>query len=252
MIRLRALSAFKAFREHPPFSPSSAGGGLCLPRNIRTVSLAGSRSKHSDVSNQPKLCPSCSSLLPTALPVCSKCSYIEPIPQSMTYHEMLGTPYEPNPFLVNVPQLKMQLRAVQTVVHPDRWVSRPSDQQAIAAAMSSRVNEALYRLTDPLRRVEYILAREGHASEETDSIDDAELLMAVMEAREALDCAKSAEDVAKITAETDVKVQEVLEEIKQLVAAKNWPALRKATVKLRYLRRIEVAAAAWPEVISDH
>lgn len=47
----------------------------------------------------------------------------------MTYHEMLGTPYEPNPFVVDVSQLKQQLRAVQAVVHPDRWVSRPSVSQ---------------------------------------------------------------------------------------------------------------------------
>ncbi|KAH9849752.1 Co-chaperone Hsc20 [Lenzites betulinus] len=251
MFRLRALASFNLLRAPLPSLRYSNGRRAYLSRHIPTVARVGSRNKHTDVSKCPKLCPSCSSPLPTALPVCSNCSFIEPIPQSMTYHEMLGTPYEPNPFLVDVLHLKKQFRAVQSVVHPDRWVSKPPDQQAIAAAMSSRINEALHRLTDPLRRAEYILAREGHASEETDSTDDPELLMVVMEAREGLDCAESEEDVAEIRAEADAKTQEVLEEITQLVAAKNWPALRKATVKLRYLRRIELAAAAWPDVTHD-
>lgn len=43
----------------------------------------------------------------------------------MTYHEMLGTPYQPNPFTVNPRQLKDQFRAAQAVVHPDRWVGKP-------------------------------------------------------------------------------------------------------------------------------
>lgn len=77
------------------------------------------------------------------------------------------------------------------------------DQQAIAAAMSSRVNEALHRLSSPLRRAEYILACEGHAGEETDKLDDMELLMEVMEAREGLANAQSPEDVAEIREEND-------------------------------------------------
>lgn len=69
--------------------------------------------------------------------------------------------------------------------------------------MSSRVNEALHRLSNPLRRAEYILACEGHAGEETDKLDDMELLMEVMEAREGLANAQSPEEVAEIRAEND-------------------------------------------------
>ena len=49
----------------------------------------GVRRNHDGSANRVKTCPSCSSPLPTALPVCSNCSYIEPIPKSMSYHEML-------------------------------------------------------------------------------------------------------------------------------------------------------------------
>ena len=206
----------------------------------------------------------------------------------MTYHEMLGTPYEPNPFVVDVAALKNQFRAVQAVVHPDRWVAKPpvssaappnvicmyilpiflQEHQAIAAAMSSRINEALHRLSDPLRRAEYILAREGYAGEETDKLDDMELLMEVMEAREGLANAQSEDEVADIRAKNDgvliqvidcvqliyrrvVKIAETVEEIEKIVGEKDWEALRTAAVKLKYLQGIESAAAAWPAHVLD-
>lgn len=83
------------------------------------------RRNHSSSTSRPKLCPSCASPLSSALPVCTNCSYIAPIPESMTYHEMLGASYDPNPFVLDVSELKNQFRRVQAVVHPDRWVAKP-------------------------------------------------------------------------------------------------------------------------------
>ena len=71
--------------------------------------------------------------------------------------------------------------------------------------MSARVNEALHRLSNPLRRVEYILAREGYGGEETDKLDDMELLLDVMEAREGLANAESPDEVAEIRTANDGK-----------------------------------------------
>ena len=69
--------------------------------------------------------------------------------------------------------------------------------------MSSRVNEALHQLSSPLRRAEYILTKEGYAGEETDKLEDMELLMEIMEAREGLASADSPDEVAQIRQEND-------------------------------------------------
>lgn len=87
--------------------------------------LAAFKRTFTSSSDTSKRCPSCSAPLPSSLPVCPKCFYIAPIPESMTYHEMLGTSYEPNPFVVDPRQIKDQFRAAQAVVHPDRWVGKP-------------------------------------------------------------------------------------------------------------------------------
>lgn len=170
----------------------------------------------------------------------------------MSYHEMMGTPYEPNPFIVNNAQLKKRLRDLQTVIHPDRWVGKRPEQQDAAAVMSARINEALHRLSNPLRRVEYILEREGFAGEETDKLEDPELLMDILELREEVENAESQEEVELVRKQNGKKLDETIQEIEKLVGQKDWPAVKTAAIKLKYLQGIDNAAAAWPNVFSDH
>ena len=124
MFRFRGLtSAFNHARLSPVRQAIPRRSYQTGPTLIPLSGLA--RRNHSSSTGRPKLCPSCTSPLPSALPVCSSCSYIAPIPESMTYHEMLGASYDPNPFVLDVSELKNQFRRVQAVVHPDRWVAKP-------------------------------------------------------------------------------------------------------------------------------
>ncbi|CCM07096.1 uncharacterized protein FIBRA_09423 [Fibroporia radiculosa] len=170
----------------------------------------------------------------------------------MTYHEMLGAQYEPNPFVVDTVEIKQRFRDLQSVVHPDRWVGKGSERQDAAATMSARINEALHRLSNPLLRVEYILAHEGHAGEETDKLEDPTLLMEILEMRELVEGAESREVVDEVRSENAVKLEETVQEIEQLVGEKDWAAVKSAAVKLKYLQGIEQAAAAWPHRFNDH
>lgn len=72
--------------------------------------------------------------------------------------------------------------------------------------MSSEINAALHHLTDPLRRVEYILRREGLGTQETDSITDMIFLSEVLEMREELENAESQEAVDSLRAENNGSV----------------------------------------------
>ncbi|EMD42054.1 hypothetical protein CERSUDRAFT_147569 [Gelatoporia subvermispora B] len=212
------------------------------------------RHQYSTSSSHPSrsTCPRCSASLPTPLFVCPKCYYISDVSPEMSYHEMLSVPYEPNPFVVSNLELKRRLRELQSVIHPDRWVGRNQKEQEAAGRLSSIVNNALHHLSDPLRRAEYILRREGFALEETDKIDDPTFLMEILELREQLSDAHSQEDVDEIRDENTAKMQETIQEIEGLSGQKDWPAMRAAAIKLRYLYGIDKAAAAWPSEFSDH
>jgi molecular chaperone HscB len=51
-------------------------------------------------------------------------------------------------------------------LHPDRFASRPPEEQAAALAASSALNDAYRTLRDPILRTEYLLALEGIQLEE--------------------------------------------------------------------------------------
>ena len=77
--------------------------------------------------------------------------------------------------------------------------------QEIAAELSSVVNKAYGTLLNPFSRAEYIMQLEDIHISETESLNDPELIMEVMEAREELDSAESREDADRILAENEGK-----------------------------------------------
>ncbi|OCH96156.1 Co-chaperone Hsc20 [Obba rivulosa] len=231
--------------------PCGAHLQLSRAQNRPAVPRQPGYSTASSQSSRP-ICPRCSTALPTPLPVCPKCYYISDAKPEMSYHEMLGVPYEPNPFIVSNLELKRRLRELQSVIHPDKWVGKNEREQQAAGRLSSVVNNALHHLSDPLRRAEYILSREGFTVEETDKIDDPMFLMEILELREQLSDAQSRREVDEIREDNSVKMEEIIKEIEDLVGEKDWPAVRAATIKLRYLYGIDKAAEAWPSSFSDH
>jgi molecular chaperone HscB len=71
-----------------------------------------------------KKCPSCSRPLASPIPACTNCWSIFSLSPEVTYHELFGLPYEPNPFAVDLVALKQRFRQAQAVCHPDTWTSK--------------------------------------------------------------------------------------------------------------------------------
>ncbi|KAH9937696.1 uncharacterized protein B0H18DRAFT_1206488 [Fomitopsis serialis] len=240
----RALTAALPRSSFAASRLSSQPARHVLPAASRAArSLTGRRAYAA--ASTPRSCPQCSAPLTTPLPVCTKCYWISNIPAEMTYHEMLGVPYEPNPFVVDTVAIKQELRQLQTVVHPDRWVGKERVKQDAAAVMSSRVNEALHRLSNPLRRVEYILQREGYPTSESENLEDPEMLMETMEMREQIEGAESKEEIEQVRAANAQRLEETMQEVTELIGRKDWPAAKVAAIKLKYLQGIENAAEAY-------
>ena len=168
-------------------------------------------------------CPKCHSALPTPLPACPKCSFISGMPSNIKYHEMFGLPSTDNPFKVDDKQLTRRFRKLQQTVHPDAWSAKgevgvcrilnvpfqpialdsPQEESSAAANLSSLVNHAFKTLQNPVLRAEHILREQGiDLSESEQTLEDPELLMQIMESREALDEATSQERVDVIVSET--------------------------------------------------
>lgn len=72
-------------------------------------------------------CPQCKKPLPTSLPTCPNCSYIEPVPPGTTYYQVLGLTHpDYNPYMVNLGTIIPTFRQAQKVCHPDKWAQQPA------------------------------------------------------------------------------------------------------------------------------
>jgi molecular chaperone HscB len=90
-------------------------------------------------------------------------------------------------------------RALQSRVHPDRFVGEGAASQRLAMQWAVRVNEAYQRLKDPLRRAAYLCELRGVPIDANNNTAmPAAFLMQQMAWREALDDAADADAVQRL------------------------------------------------------
>lgn len=135
--------------------------------------------------------------------------------------------------------------ALQRQWHPDRFVTKPPEERARASAEAASLNEAYRTLKDPLNRAFYMAELAGvEMPGDGKTIDDPELLMEAMEAREALHEAASPDVVDRLAAEARQDVQKALAGLGSLFLANDRVAIRKALLRLRYLDKFAEEARA--------
>ena len=103
----------------------------------------------------------------------------------------------PRKLTLDVVALEKTFYAMSRRLHPDRFASKPAEEQEAAMAESSRLNDAYRTLKDPIRRTQYLLTLEGIELEEQ---------------------SKSATDAARVSGEQKKQIvpPELLEEVFEL------------------------------------
>jgi len=135
--------------------------------------------------------------------------------------------------------------AQQRLWHPDRFVAKPAEERARASAEAAAVNDAYRTLKDPLARAVYLAGLKGvEMPADGKTIDDPELLMEAMEAREELHEASTIEAVDRLAAKGRDDMKSSLAALPGLFQANDRPAIRKALLRLRYLDKFSEEARA--------
>lgn len=135
--------------------------------------------------------------------------------------------------------------ALQRQWHPDRFVARPAAERARASTEAAALNDAYRTLKDPLGRAVYLASLNGvDLPGDGRTIDDPDLLMEAMEAREQLHEAPTVEAVAALAARARDDMERALKELGSLFLAGDKPAIRKALLRLRYLDKFAEEARA--------
>lgn len=107
---------------------------------------------------------------------------------------------------------------LQREAHPDKFAAQGAVAQRLAMQWSVRINEAYQRLKDPLKRAAYFCELHGAAvNAENNTKMPTLFLMQQMEWREALDDAKSAQDLAHLDLQVKQSVREALLKCEQLL-----------------------------------
>jgi molecular chaperone HscB len=92
-------------------------------------------------------------------------------------------------------------RELSRVLHPDRFVGAAPSERRSALAKAVEVNEAWRIVRDPIRRAEALMKLAGvEVGEDRGPKPDPELLMDMLERREALGEAKQARDLGAVRA----------------------------------------------------
>jgi molecular chaperone HscB len=129
--------------------------------------------------------------------------------------------------------------------HPDRFVGRPPEERAKASTQAAGLNDAYRTLKDPLSRAVYLAGLKGvDLPGDGKTIDDPDLLMEAMEAREALHEAATPEAVDALAGRVRQDMQEALAGLGSLFLANDRAAIRKALLRLRYLDKFAEEARA--------
>ena len=135
--------------------------------------------------------------------------------------------------------------ALQRQWHPDRFVTKPPEERARASSEAASLNEAYRTLKDPLSRAFYMAELAGvEMPGDGKTIDDPELLMEAMEAREELHDAASADAVDGLAAKARDEMKASLARLGNLFLRDDKPAIRKALLRLRYLDKFAEEARA--------
>lgn len=107
----------------------------------------------------------------------------------------------PQQFNIDLSALESAYRAIQSVSHPDRFVTATDAEKLAAMQTATTANEAYKTLKHPALRAAYLLGQQGiTAIAETNTAMPADFLMQQMEWREAIEDAENAQDISALDA----------------------------------------------------
>jgi len=139
-----------------------------------------------------------------------------------------------NPQPVELPVSKQPDRA-----NNDSAVDMTPRERAIAENQAMSLNEAYETLKDAVKRAQALLARAGIASPvgESRTIEDRELLMEAMEAREALAEAEDLEAVKRLAERAQQEDAACIKALTAAFAERDWDEAIRHTTRLKYWRK---------------
>lgn len=128
--------------------------------------------------------------------------------------------------------LDQRWKALQRQAHPDKFASQGEAAQRVAMQWSVRINEAYQRLKNPLQRAAYLCELAGFPVQaHSNTAMPAAFLMQQMEWREALEDARSQQELETLWQDVQAAQKSALNECAQLLDVQGQPAAAVGVVR---------------------
>ncbi|QIW97957.1 hypothetical protein AMS68_003475 [Peltaster fructicola] len=165
-------------------------------------------------------------------------SYYDLFPQTFA-----DGPPPQSPFTPDLRTLRKEFLQLQAKAHPD--LAAP-ERKRQAEAMSATINEAYKTLQDPLRRARYLLSlNDVDLEDDSMKLSENELLMEVMEAREAVEEVQNEEELGTLKQENQGRIKESVNALEECFAAGDLQGAAHHAIRLRYWNNIEESIHGW-------
>lgn len=235
--RICARCRFQARRisSFQPARPAPTPRTLALTTTLRSQTPSRQRALFSTAS---RLLSEPSSEDPAAAGAASRTHY-DLFPQTL--------PDGPPPkghFPIDVRALRREFLGLQSKHHPDL---APASLKQKAEAYSAVINDAYKTLSNPLTRAQYLLSLRGVdvANDETLKVEEPDLLMMVLEAREEIEEAEGEEQIEELRAVNEERIRESEERLDRLFAGDDVEGAKREAVRLRYWVNVRESLDNW-------
>uniref|UniRef100_A0A6Q2XDU2 Iron-sulfur cluster co-chaperone protein HscB n=1 Tax=Esox lucius TaxID=8010 RepID=A0A6Q2XDU2_ESOLU len=217
------------------FKPVSESTGKHVSSLLRTFSTASEKLN----------CWNCGhSVEQTPAFFCIFCNFVQPPDEGASYFQIMDCDQT---FALDTQRLQKRYLDLQRTLHPDNYTHKTVKEQEFSEYQSALVNKAYRTLLKPLSRGLYMgllllfqLELKGmHIQEGTDAGADPTFLMELMEINEALDGARSREEVDKIGAATREKLNDLTKRIEASLHKGELQAAKAFLVQMKYFANIE-------------
>lgn len=143
-------------------------------------------------------------------------------------------------FDIDLALLEKNYIELQNRLHPDRFAGKSGAEKLAAQQQAADVNAAYHTLKDPVKRANYILRQRGGFDLDTErTIHDQDLLMEMLERREALQSIGDETQIAAMEQEAARDVAAATAQLSALMSKQDWAGSQKILLRLQYLRKFE-------------
>lgn len=141
------------------------------------------------------------------------------------------------------PEFDIELNVLEThylrlsqLVHPDRFNQASTRERLFATQQTAQINDAYTKLKNPIERGYHLMRLKGFKGslENETTTDDSELLMEVMEAREALEYAETSAKIEGLIQSKQNALKATYEVIASTLAANHFDLARTNLYRYRY------------------